>query len=54
MDDGKSLRGRAGAWSALLSSVTALVFSAYSLYETVIKQANLRIYQPPLISDLLT
>jgi hypothetical protein len=49
MDDGKSLRGRAGAWSALLSSVTALVFSVYSLYETVIKQADLRIYQPPLI-----
>jgi hypothetical protein len=49
MDDGKTLRGRAGAWSALLSSVTALVFSVYSLYETVIKQADLRIYQPPLI-----
>jgi hypothetical protein len=49
MDGGKSLRRRAGAWSALLSSVTALVFSVYSLYETVIKQADLRIYQPPLI-----
>jgi len=49
MDDGKSLRGRAGAWSALLYSVAALVFSVYSLYETVIKQADLRIYQPPLI-----
>jgi len=49
MDDGRSLRGRAGAWSALLSSVTALVFSVFSLYETVIKQADLRIYQPPLI-----
>jgi hypothetical protein len=49
MDDGKSLRGRVGAWSALLSSVTALVFSVYSLYETVIKQADLRIYQPPLM-----
>jgi len=49
MDDGKSLRGRAGAWSAVLSSITALVFSVYSLYETVIKQADLRIYQPPLI-----
>jgi hypothetical protein len=49
MDDKKSLRGRAGAWSALLSSVTALIFSVYSLYETVIKQADLHIYQPPLI-----
>src|SRR6516225_923791 len=49
MDDGKSLRGRAGAWSTLLSSVTALVFSVFSLYETVIKQADLRVYQPPLI-----
>jgi hypothetical protein len=49
MDDKKSLRGRAGAWSALLSSVTALIFSIYSLYETVIKQADLHIYQPPLI-----
>jgi hypothetical protein len=49
MDDKKSLRGRAGAWSAFLSSVTALIFSVYSLYETVIKQADLRIYQPPLV-----
>jgi hypothetical protein len=49
MDDARSLRGRVGAWSALLSSVTALVFSVYSLYETAIKQAELRIYQPPLI-----
>jgi hypothetical protein len=49
MEDKKSLRGRAGAWSALLSSLTALVFSVYSLYETVIKQADLHMYQPPLI-----
>jgi hypothetical protein len=49
MDDGKSLRGRVGAWSAVLSSVAALVFSVYSLYETVIKRADLHIYQPPLI-----
>jgi hypothetical protein len=49
MDDGKSLRGRAGAWSALLSSLTALVFSVFSLYETVIKHADLHVYQPPLI-----
>ena len=49
MDERKSLRGRAAAFSALLSSVTALIFSIYSLYETVIKQADLQIYQPPLI-----
>ena len=49
MDDGKSLRGRVSAWSAVLSSVAALIFSIYSLYETVIKQADLRIYRPPLI-----
>ena len=49
MGDGKSLRGRVGAWSAMLSSVAALAFSVYSLYETVIKQAELRAYQPPLI-----
>jgi hypothetical protein len=49
MDDGKSLRGRAGAWSTLLSSVTALGFSVISLYETVIKHADLHVYQPPLI-----
>jgi len=49
MDDKKSLRGRAGAWSAVLSSVTALIFSVFSLYETVIKRAELHIYQPPLL-----
>jgi hypothetical protein len=49
MDDTKSLRGRAGAWSALLSSVTALVFSVYSVYETAIKRADLQVFQPPLI-----
>jgi len=49
MDEKKSLRSRAGAWSALLSSVAALIFSVYSLYETVIKRGDLHIYQPPLI-----
>ena len=50
MDDGRSTHGgRASAWSALLSSVAALLFSVYSLYETVIKQADFRVYQPPLI-----
>lgn len=32
-----------------LVSILALVFSSYSFYETVLKQASLRIYQPPLI-----
>src|SRR5262245_43580132 len=49
MDEKKSLRSRAGAWSPLRSSVTALVVSVYSLYETAIKRADLHIYQPPLI-----
>jgi hypothetical protein len=48
MDDGRSFRGRASGWSALLSSIAALVFSIYSLYETAIKQADFRVYQPPL------
>jgi|GEM_PF-1363340 len=48
MDDGRSFRNRASGWSALLSSIAALVFSIYSLYETVIKHADLRVYQPPL------
>jgi hypothetical protein len=49
MEGGESLVGRVGAGITLLSSLVALVFSAYSLYETVIKQADLRIYRPPLI-----
>lgn len=34
---------------ATLVSVVALLFSGFSFYETVLKQANLRIYSPPLI-----
>ena len=34
---------------ATLVSVIALAFSGFSFYETVLKQANLRVYQPPLI-----
>ena len=49
MDQTKSFRASAGAWSALFSSVTALAFSAFSLYETAIKQADFLVYQPPLI-----
>jgi hypothetical protein len=49
MKEGASLLSGARAGIALLSSIIAIVFSAYSLYETVIKQAVLRVYQPPLI-----
>jgi hypothetical protein len=34
---------------ATLVSIVALVFSGYSFYETVLKQAELRVYPPPLI-----
>jgi len=34
---------------ATLVSIVALVFSGYSFYETVLKQAALRVYVPPLI-----
>ena len=32
-----------------LVSIVALLFSGYSFYETVLKEASLRLYQPPLI-----
>jgi hypothetical protein len=38
-----------GSGLATLVSIVALVFSGYSFYETVLKQAELRIYEPPLI-----
>ena len=38
-----------GAGLATLVSIIALVFSAFSFYETVLKQAQLRFYSPPLI-----
>jgi len=38
-----------GAGLATLVSIVALVFSGYSFYETVLKQAELRVYAPPLI-----
>ena len=46
---------RGGRWSgigaglATLVSIIALAFSAFSFYETVLKQAMLRFYTPPLI-----
>lgn len=38
-----------GAGLATLVSIVALAFSSFSFYETVLKQASLRFYQPPLI-----
>ena len=38
-----------GAGLATLASVVALVFSGFSFYETVLKQAKMRFYEPPLI-----
>ncbi|MGI9406122.1 MAG: hypothetical protein ACR2O4_07110, partial [Hyphomicrobiaceae bacterium] len=34
---------------ATLASIVALLFSGFSFYETVLKQAKLRFYNPPLI-----
>lgn len=51
-DDGqsRSSRGRrAGIGLSTLVSITALIFSGFSLYETTLKRAALRVYQPPLI-----
>jgi hypothetical protein len=38
-----------GSGLATLVSIVALLFSGYSFYETVLKQAALRVYVPPLI-----
>jgi len=38
-----------GSGLATLVSIVALVFSGYSFYETVLKTAELRVYEPPLI-----
>jgi len=45
----KSRSGGIGAGLAALASVVALLFSGFSFYETVLKQAQLRFYEPPLI-----
>jgi hypothetical protein len=34
---------------AIVTSSVALLFSGYSFYETVLKQPELRVYQPPMI-----
>jgi hypothetical protein len=49
MPAGESLFARARAGVAVVTSVVALGFSVYSFYETVVKQPELRVYQPPLI-----
>lgn len=49
MPTGESFFSRARAGVAVLTSVVALGFSGYSFYETVVKQPELRIYQPPLV-----
>ncbi len=41
--------GKMTARLTTLVSIIALVFSGYSFYETVLKEASLRLYQPPLI-----
>lgn len=42
-------RGLSASAMASLVSVIALIFSGFSFYETVLKQASLRLYTPPLI-----
>ena len=49
MQTGESLFNRARAATAILTSVVALGFSGYSFYETVVKQPELRLYQPPMV-----
>jgi hypothetical protein len=49
METGESWFSRARAGITIFTSSVALVFSGYSFYETVLKQPELRIYQPPLI-----
>lgn len=50
MAGGKRQNGpRFGAGLATIVSIIALAFSGFSFYETVLKQARLRVYQPPLI-----
>jgi hypothetical protein len=46
---GDSFFGFSGGSIATLTSILAIVFSGYSLYETALKQADLRLYRPPLI-----
>jgi len=46
-DNGRG--GSIGASLAALVSIVALAFSGYSFYETVLRQASLRVYAPPII-----
>lgn len=50
LQSGPPARGRSiGAGLTTFVSIIAVVFSGFSFYETVLKQASLRFYQPPLI-----
>ncbi|MEZ5816021.1 MAG: hypothetical protein R3D44_02940 [Hyphomicrobiaceae bacterium] len=46
---GPSRLSEVGAGLATFVSIVALAFSGYSFYETSLKQAELRVYAPPLI-----
>lgn len=50
-NSGKPAQGESKMTARLttLVSIIALLFSGYSFYETVLKEASLRLYQPPLI-----
>jgi len=49
MQTGESWMSRARMGLAVATSGVALAFSGYSFYETVAKQPELRVYQPPLV-----
>jgi hypothetical protein len=42
-------RGRGRAWVTTSFSAVALTFSAYSLWESRLKQSDLRVFVPPVI-----
>lgn len=49
LDSQRTRLGGIGAGVATLVSIVALALSGLSFYETVLKQAKLRLYKPPLI-----
>jgi hypothetical protein len=52
-DGGRRRRESSGGFGAALAtlvSIVALAFSGFSFYETVLKEASLRFYSPPLIT----
>lgn len=44
-----SMRGGDGGWLTAIASAIALLFSAYSLYETSLRHPDLRAFVPPVI-----